>query len=107
MPDEQVPQKLTYSDIEVLEATGKHYTGNHQEQWVDTKSLCTTCSFSHITRRHSQNKRTVYCTSICKFIPEDISECNAYHNFTELTLQQMGNMAIVIDPRPDRYKGYL
>lgn len=107
MAPEEPSKKLDYTQIEYLENAGRKYTGNHQEHWVDSKSLCTSCRSAHITRRHSQNKRMVYCNRLERVVPEDISECNEYCLFTQMSLHQMGEMAILIDARPDRYKGYL
>jgi len=107
MADDEKPKKFHYTEIEALEAQGKKYTGNQREHWVDNKSICTSCRWAHITRRKSRNIRQIYCNSISKFIPEDISECNEYQKFTELSLEQMAGIAVRIDPRPDGYKGYL
>lgn len=107
MGEDKKPEKFSYTEIETLEAQGKKYTGNQREHWVDSKSVCTSCRWAHITRRHSQNARRIYCNSINTFMYEDISECNGYQKFTELSLEQMAGIAVRIDPRPDKCKGYL
>ena len=98
---------LSYTQIEVLENEGRKYTGNHQETWVDTKSKCTSCRWAQIMRRGSQNRRTIYCNNIGKFIPEDIQECNEYGRFTDLSLNQMGQMATLIGGIPERKVGFV
>ena len=105
MSDENEP-RLDYTQIEALEAQGKKYTGNQQEHWVDNKSKCTTCRWAHIVRRSSRNTRTIYCNSISKFMPEDIADCNEYQKFTDLSLNQMGQMATLIGGLPERKVGF-
>ena len=96
MEKEKDVPKLTYTQIEVLESEGKRYTGNHQEKWVDSKSVCTSCTYAHIMRRGSQNKRMIHCDNLGKFVPEDIQECNQFRKFTDLSISQMGEMATLL-----------
>jgi hypothetical protein len=105
MDDEEVP-KLSYEQLERLSDEGKKYTGNHLEHWVDSKSICTTCRSGHIIRRGSQNRRAIYCNALCKFVPEDIIECNEHSTFTTLSLHQMGQMATLIGGLPERKVGF-
>lgn len=103
--DDEIP-RLTYEQTEILEKEGRKYTGNHHEKWVDNKSKCTTCRSAHIMRRESSNKRAIYCNELCKFVPEDISECNEYLRFTDLSLHQMGQMATLIGGLPEKKVGF-
>lgn len=96
-PDDPERKGLSYTQFEVLESQGKHYTGNNREQWVDSKSLCTTCKWAHIVRRSSSNTRSIFCGSLTRWVPEDIGECSEFHTFTQMTLQQMGAIATVIE----------
>ncbi len=97
---------LHYEQVEILEKEGKKYTGNHQERWVDNKSICTSCQNAHIMRRGSQNRRSIYCNGLAKFVPEDINECNEYRKFTELSLSQMANIATLVGGLPERKVGF-
>ena len=103
------PEKkgLSYSQIEILEDQGKKYTGKRLDTWQDGKGICASCKRSVVMRRSSKNERVIFCNELQAHVADDISECNSYQNFTQLSLAQMAEIATLIDPRPYRYKGYL
>jgi hypothetical protein len=105
--EKEKPARLDYEQIDILDREAKKFTGTKLEHWTDGKGICGSCQWATIIRRASRNTRTIRCGELGKQVPEDITECTAYQNFTQLSLQQMGQIAIVIDPRPDKYKGYL
>lgn len=100
-------EKLDYDAIDRLETISKRLEGIQRTNWVDSKGICSSCSRAFITRQASRNTRVVYCKEMGHQVPEDISECNMYRNLTTLSLGQMADIATLIDPRPDKYKGYL
>lgn len=104
---EEKPKKLDYVQVNILEDQGKKYTGQRLDSWQDGKGVCSSCRNAMIIRQSSKNQRTIHCSEINAEVPDDISECNSYKNFTQLTLGQMAEIATLIDPRPDGYKGYL
>ena len=105
--DEEKPKRLDYAQIDILESEGKRYTGKRIDTWQDGKGICATCKHGMLLRQASKNERKIYCHTLSQCVPDDISECSSYGNFTQLSLSQMGEIATLIDPRPDRYKGYL
>lgn len=107
MADEGDKAKLSYTQVSILEDQGKKYTGKRLDTWQDGKGICASCKNATIVRRSSRNERIIYCQEFSKLVPDDICECNTYQNFTQLTLGQMAEIATLIDPRPDKYKGYL
>lgn len=92
---------------ERLEAENKRLSGVQREHFVDQRSLCTSCKNASIRRRESRNARIIHCNHFDRPMPEDITECTAYAKFGSLSLQQMADIATIIDDRPDKYRGYL
>lgn len=105
--EERKEKKLSYDEIENLETSAKKLSGHKVEKWVDTKSICSTCKWATIIRRGSGNSRRIKCADVSEWVPEDLIECSSYQNITQLSLSQMASIAVIIDPRPDKYKGYL
>lgn len=105
--EERKEKKLSYVEIENLEIDSKKLSGYKVEKWVDSKSICSTCKYATIIRRGSGNTRQIRCGELMEWVPEDLIECSSYQNITQLSLSQMANIAVIVDPRPDKYKGYL
>lgn len=105
MADEDKP-RLDYHEIESLDEQGKKFSGVRQQSWVDDKSICTSCKYSHIVRRAGKNTQAVYCTDVGQWVPGDISECSSHKGFTELTISQMSSIATLIGGLPERKVGF-
>lgn len=92
----------------MLSEEAKRLQGIRQQHFVDQPSLCNSCKFSTILRQASQNTRKILCGVLGgTIVPEDVAECSAYETINSLSLRQMADIAVLIDDRPDRYKGYL
>ena len=106
-PDESTKKhRLTYNQVEALEAQGRKLTGSKTENWVDGRTICTTCINAHIIRRYNRNNRTIRCTADGMLKHEDVAECSEYRNMTELSLSQMASMATLIGGIPERKVGF-
>jgi hypothetical protein len=44
--------------------------------------------------------RSIYCHDLGKYVPPDIVECNQFAAATTLSLRQMRQIALPVDPRP-------
>lgn len=95
-----------YLMIGRLEIQNQKLQSRMKGHFVDDKSICSTCDRAHITRQASENRRRIYCTRLETVMPDDIAECNKYLGITELSLSQMGEIAMMIDPR-DHSGGYI
>ncbi len=63
---------------------------------------CRTCRHAHITRRQYSEVPDILCTGIWEKphrIPLDIMECTSYERRGEMSLREMGTLALEIDPR--------
>ena len=105
MADDDKP-RLDYEQRESLEEQGKKFSGIRQSSWVDDKSICTTCKYSHIVRRTGKNIQSVYCTDVSQWVPGDIAECSSHKGFTELSINQMSGIATLIGGFPERNVGF-
>ncbi len=65
--------------------------------FVDDHSLCVSCRWGHVYRQSSKNRRNVYCTTLSKYMPDDVSECSEYQTINQLTLHQMAEIATLIE----------
>jgi hypothetical protein len=88
-------------------AAGKLHGVQRRSFVDDPTALCNSCRYANITRQASQNTRVIRCTQNAQQVPEDIVECNSYSSIIALTLGQMAEIAILIDPRKERNHGYL
>jgi len=100
-------RRLGYDATERLRTASQVLEGVRSVNWVDSKGICTTCSHAVIQRRLHKNERVIVCQELRRRVPEDLAECSLHHTVTRLDLDQMSQIATLIDPRPDRYKGYL
>jgi hypothetical protein len=111
MSDPSTPEPAAISNryelSERLRAETKLLEGVRQDHFVDQRSLCGTCKYAAIVRQASRNTRVMFCGHFGKVMPEDISECSVYQAINSLSLNQMVEIATIIDDRPDRYRGYL
>ncbi len=89
-----------------LERIAEPLTGKRKIQFVDDHSICISCRHSIITRRGSQNHRSIRCQMLGP-VPHDLTECSSYLGINELSLGQMVEMAMIIDPRDFMKSGYL
>ncbi len=71
-----------------------------QEQRFGGVSLCVGCKYAHLYRRRDKLEPAVYCHELGKYVPPDIVECNQFSAVAALSLHQMQEIALPIDPRP-------
>src|SRR5437899_11843231 len=75
--------------IDRLEKEADRIAGKRRLNFVDTKSLCTSCDHAGIVRQESKNHRTILCFAIYQGnpAPDDIMECSSYKALTGLSLR--------------------
>lgn len=103
-PDDTDRYKL--ADRLEVAARKSQIAGVRRESFVDSPSLCGQCRWAMITRRASRNNRVIECQSISRFVPEDIVECSNFTSQNELSLNQMAEMAILIDNHEPKRVGF-
>ncbi|HEV8642755.1 MAG TPA: hypothetical protein VGV13_16830 [Methylomirabilota bacterium] len=64
------------------------------------RSLCDGCKHAHLYRRRDRAEVAVYCHELGKYVPPDIVECSQFSAVAALSLHQMQQIALPIDPRP-------
>ncbi len=87
---------------EQLERAAGNLSGKQQRralQFVDDKTICGTCKSAHLMRRSSQNTLTIYCCYLGGYVPHDLTECSKYRSITDLSLDQMTDIAVLLDQR--------
>jgi hypothetical protein len=72
----------------------------HQERRFGGASLCGGCKHAHLYRRRNKLDPAVYCYELGKYVPPDIVECSQFSAVAALSLHQMKEIALPIDPRP-------
>jgi len=63
--------------------------------------VCRTCTSSHIFERSYNNRVVVHCNALERDVPTDITRCNHYSKYGELTMYEMNNIATLIDVSPE------
>jgi hypothetical protein len=63
-------------------------------------SICAGCQHSRTYRRRSQPYPAIYCNELYRHVPPDIVECSEFVAIATLTLEQMQQIALAVDPRP-------
>ena len=68
------------------------------------RGLCASCTHSTVYRRHGDagvqgRDSKIWCSMIGREMPPDISECSKYWSVKRMTIFDMHNIAILIDPR--------
>jgi hypothetical protein len=71
----------------------------YQERRAGGDSLCVGCRHSHLYRRRGSSDASIYCHRLERYVPPDIVECSEFKAVTALSLGQMAEIALVIDPR--------
>ena len=84
----------------------QHLTGQRRDVFTDSVSLCSSCKWSSSRRREHQNTRQMNCSIFNGPCPEDIKECSEYGGINSLTLNQMAEIATIIDIGPRRRVGF-
>ena len=72
----------------------------YRDRPVGGRALCTGCKHSHLYRRQGHQDVAVYCHSLGHYVPPDIAECSDFQAVAALTLSQMREIALPVDPRP-------
>lgn len=62
-------------------------------------SLCTTCKHSVIFRRKERMDVIVRCGMVERVVPSDVHECSAYDDVNSMSLYEMKQIALDVDPR--------
>jgi hypothetical protein len=114
MSDEPQPTQSRYSLASALERQAGNLAGKVRKkalQFIDDKNICSTCRYAHIMRRGSQNSVIIFCDNVSGYdngrVPSDLTECNKYRNITELSLEQMADIATLLDQRDLMKDSYL
>ncbi|MGL5934184.1 MAG: hypothetical protein ACRCZI_01025 [Cetobacterium sp.] len=93
--------------VDRLERSTAKLQARMRGHFADDRSICTSCRWATITRQASKNKRVIKCMQLGKIVPGDIIECSDYKTINELGLEQMAEMAVLIDVRGKVEGGYL
>ncbi len=72
----------------------------YRERPVGGQNLCTGCKHSHLYRRHGDQDVRVFCHRLDRYVPPDIVECSEFRPIASLSLSQMREIALPVDPRP-------
>lgn len=108
MSDNERPERDVEKLTTRIEKAATKLTGTVRANFVDDRSLCGTCKHATIVRRHSKNNRDIRCAIMdYALVPEDIVECSDYENIKTLSLTQMAEIAVLVDPRGKLETGYL
>lgn len=120
-PEERLLRALMDEPTKPVTTTDRYNLGEQLEQqvrplagirkrrsleFVNDKSICMTCSNAAIYRRGSKNTHSIRCSRLGD-VPNDIEECNSYQSITELSLDQMVQIATLLDQRDLLKGGYL
>jgi len=62
--------------------------------------VCRTCVHAHIMERKYNNKLTVHCRVLERDVPNDVSRCNSYNKYGDMSLYEMNNICTLIDITP-------
>lgn len=76
-----------------------------REQFVDSKTLCSSCRWSTLIRQSSRNVLRIRCNSLAMWMPDDVAECSAYTSVNGLTLGQMMVIALPVNDK-ERSAGF-
>ena len=66
----------------------------------DGQSLCAGCKHAHLYRRRTKPELFVHCHELGRGVPPDIVECSQFQAVNALSLHQMQQIALPVDPRP-------
>lgn len=109
VPDKPSSYGQRYDMAERLERQAGQLHGVKKKrslEFIDDKSICHTCSRASIYRRGSKNASVIQCGEFGA-VPNDIEECNRHSAVTELSLDQMAQIAVLLDQRDLLRGGYL
>ena len=97
MKDEQ--QK----DLEKAAQTGHRLVAQDgRQRFPEITGLCRTCMHAHITRTRYSEVPTVICEALMNQnyrVPLDIMECSSYTRRGRLSLDDMTEIALLVDPK--------
>jgi hypothetical protein len=71
-----------------------------EERRLDTSILCARCTWGHLYRRRRRLHFEVFCSFLERPVPADIVECSKFSDANDLSLRDMVQMALPVDPRP-------
>ncbi len=63
-------------------------------------SICAGCKHSQTYRRRGHPYPVIYCSELYKHVPPGIVECSEFEAVASLSLEQMQQIALPVDPRP-------
>ena len=71
-------------------------------KFADIRGLCRTCTHGFIRRREHSERPQIICQALFEHphrVPPDIMHCSDYKRRGEVTLREMGELALLIDAR--------
>jgi hypothetical protein len=77
----------------------------YRESRVAGESLCTGCKHAHRYRRRGSPDPAIFCHTLDRYVPPDIVECSEYRAVAALSLTEMREIALPVDPRPGIHDG--
>lgn len=90
-----------------LERAALHLRDVIGERKPKGDSLCYRCANSIIQRRASSFDYTIHCNALNRMMPRDIIECSSYRRPNELSLYEMGQIAVLISDKDREPGNYL
>jgi len=70
-----------------------------EETRLEANTLCARCQWGHLYRRRHRLQFRVFCGYLEHYVPSDIVECSKFSDAKTLSLSDMVNIALPIDPR--------
>ena len=89
--------------LEIAASAGHRLLGAQgRHKFPEVKGLCRTCAHAHITRSQYSEVPTVICEALISEnhrVPLDIVECSSYAKRGQMSLDDMGEIALFVDPK--------
>lgn len=73
-----------------------------EERGLTANTLCARCKYGMIMRRRNRLELMVFCRRFWDTptrVPEDLAECSCFEAHTKMTIAEMGELALPVDPR--------
>jgi hypothetical protein len=87
---------MDYAAFETLQSRSRAVEERHRL----TESLCGRCRNGHVYRRRGKLDVVAHCEAVDRVVPSDITECSRFRDAKSLSLYEMNEIALTIDPRP-------
>lgn len=86
---------MEYREAAKLEVKAR----NLEERRLGANVLCARCKHGHVYRRRGSLELVIYCQQMAKSVPPDIEECNKFEGSKSLDINEMTEVALIIDAR--------